>query len=148
MQVHCVVQINAGQDGEHVCLERRDQQFEADQHDIDRERQDARHSADRAGAGEDEDKGREHFEHDVSGDHVRFLTDKEGLSFPEAVTRLAEMAGVPLPSSDPAAEQRDKARAGLHEIMEMAARFFEAFEEALMYDFELKDGAAAVADLL
>ncbi len=30
----------------------------------------------------------------------------------------------------------------------LAARFFEAFEEALMYDFELKDGAEAVADLL
>ena len=30
----------------------------------------------------------------------------------------------------------------------LAARFFQTFEEALMYDFELKDGEAAVRDLL
>jgi hypothetical protein len=30
----------------------------------------------------------------------------------------------------------------------LAERFFESFEEALMYDYELKDGAAAVAGLL
>jgi hypothetical protein len=30
----------------------------------------------------------------------------------------------------------------------LAAQFFAAFEEALMYDFDLKDGADGIADLL
>ena len=30
----------------------------------------------------------------------------------------------------------------------LAARFFESFEEALMYDFELKDAEAGLADLI
>jgi hypothetical protein len=30
----------------------------------------------------------------------------------------------------------------------LAARFFESFEEALMYDFELTDGEAGLADLI
>lgn len=35
-----------------------------------------------------------------TGDHFRFLTEKAGLSFPEAVERLAGMAGVPMPDRD------------------------------------------------
>src|SRR5690606_8056948 len=43
----------------------------------------------------------------------------------EAVERLAEMAGIPLPARDPEAGRRAEARASLHEVMEMAAAFFE-----------------------
>jgi DNA primase len=62
----------------------------------------------------------------VSGDHFRFLVEQEGLSFPEAVALLAEQAGLPLPERDAGAERREAERASLHEVMERAARFFEA----------------------
>lgn len=61
----------------------------------------------------------------ASGDHFRFLTDSEGLSFPEAVERLAEQAGVALPAPDPQAARREQKRAGLADVCEMAARFFQ-----------------------
>lgn len=61
----------------------------------------------------------------ASGDHFRFLTETEGLSFPEAVERLAEQAGVALPAPDPQAARREQKRAGLADICEMAAQFFE-----------------------
>lgn len=62
----------------------------------------------------------------ASGDHFRFLTETEGLSFPEAVERLAEQAGVALPAPDPQAARREQKRASLAEICEMAARYFQA----------------------
>src|SRR5690606_927970 len=71
-------------------------------------------------------KGRYHcFGCGVSGDHFRFLTDLDGLSFPEAVQQIADMAGVAMPQPDREAEQREKERTGLVEVMEMATRFFE-----------------------
>jgi DNA primase len=71
-------------------------------------------------------KGRYHcFGCGVSGDHFRFLTDLDGLSFPEAVQQVADMAGVAMPQPDREAEQREKERMGLVEVMDMAARFFE-----------------------
>lgn len=71
-------------------------------------------------------KGRYHcFGCGVSGDHFRFLTDLEGLSFPEAVQQIADLAGVPMPQPDVQAERREKERAGLIDVMEMAARFFQ-----------------------
>ena len=71
-------------------------------------------------------KGRYHcFGCGVSGDHFRFLTELDGLSFPEAVERVAELAGVPLPARDFEEERREKQRATLHEVMELATRFFE-----------------------
>lgn len=71
-------------------------------------------------------KGRYHcFGCGVSGDHFRFLTDMENLSFPEAVERIADMAGVALPAPDPEAEKRQRQRASLEDVMEMAAVFFE-----------------------
>ena len=71
-------------------------------------------------------KGRYHcFGCGVSGDHFRFLTDLDGLAFPEAVQQIADMAGVPMPQPDREAEKREKERMGLVEVMEMAARFFE-----------------------
>ncbi len=71
-------------------------------------------------------KGRYHcFGCGVSGDHFRFLTDLEGLSFPEAVERVAGMAGVPMPARDEREERREKERASLTDVMEMATRFFQ-----------------------
>lgn len=71
-------------------------------------------------------KGRYHcFGCGVSGDHFRFLTEHDGLSFPEAVERIAEMAGVPMPERDAEAERRDEQRASLQDVMELAAAFFE-----------------------
>ncbi len=71
-------------------------------------------------------KGRYHcFGCGVTGDHFRFLTDLEGLSFPEAVQQIADMAGVPMPAPDPQAERREKERTTLLDVMEMATVFFQ-----------------------
>ncbi|WP_157020104.1 DNA primase [Mesorhizobium xinjiangense] len=71
-------------------------------------------------------KGRYHcFGCGVSGDHFRFLTELDGLSFPEAVERIADMAGVAMPARDPEAERRESARASLHDVMELATKFFQ-----------------------
>ena len=71
-------------------------------------------------------KGRYHcFGCGVSGDHFRFLTELEGMSFPEAVQQIADMAGVAMPQPDPQAEKREKERTSLLDVMEMATRFFQ-----------------------
>jgi DNA primase len=71
-------------------------------------------------------KGRYHcFGCGVSGDHFRFLTDLEGLNFPEAVQQIADLAGIAMPQPDAQAEKREKERMGLIDVMEMASRFFE-----------------------
>lgn len=62
----------------------------------------------------------------ASGDHFRFLTEKAGMSFPEAVEKLAGMAGVPMPARDERTEQREAAQKGLTEVMELAAKYYEA----------------------
>jgi DNA primase len=71
-------------------------------------------------------KGRYHcFGCGVSGDHFRFLTDLEGLSFIEAVQQVADMAGISMPQPDPQAERREKERTTLQDVMEMATQFFQ-----------------------
>src|SRR5262245_27954779 len=50
----------------------------------------------------------------------------EGVTFPEAVERLAAMAGVPLPNYSPEQDEREQRRKTLHDVMELAAKFFEA----------------------
>jgi len=71
-------------------------------------------------------KGRYHcFGCGVTGDHFRFLTELEGLSFPEAVQTIADMAGVPMPVADPQMEKREKERTSLLDVMEMATQFFQ-----------------------
>ncbi|HTR14925.1 MAG TPA: DNA primase [Roseiarcus sp.] len=69
------------------------------------------------------------FFHDFSsgkhGDVFSFLVETEGLSFPEAVERLAGMAGVPLPRPSEANEAREKKRADLIDVLNAAARCFE-----------------------
>ena len=52
--------------------------------------------------------------------------ETEGLTFPEAVERLASEAGVGhARRDDPRAEEREKERATLYEVLELAANFFE-----------------------
>ncbi|RWO84620.1 DNA primase [Mesorhizobium sp.] len=71
-------------------------------------------------------KGRYHcFGCSVSGDHFKFLTELEGMSFPEAVEKIADMAGVPMPVRDAQEERREKERASLTDVMEMATTFFQ-----------------------
>ncbi|WP_417435723.1 DNA primase [Hoeflea sp.] len=72
-------------------------------------------------------KGRYHcFGCGVSGDHFKFLTELESLNFPEAVQRVADMAGIALPVQDPQEARRERQRATLEDVMEMAASYFEA----------------------
>jgi DNA primase len=70
------------------------------------------------------------FYHDFSsgkhGDIFGFIMETEGVAFPEAVERLAQMAGVPMPKFSKEEEARDEKRKTLHEVMEIAAKFFEA----------------------
>ena len=71
-------------------------------------------------------KGRYHcFGCGVSGDHFRFLTDLDGMSFPEAVQQVADMAGIAMPQPDPQAERRERERTTLQDVMEMATLFFQ-----------------------
>lgn len=72
-------------------------------------------------------KGRYHcFGCKASGDIFTFLVEKEGVPFPEAVERLAAEAGLPMPQVSPEMEAREAARASLYDVMEAAARYFEA----------------------
>ncbi len=61
-----------------------------------------------------------------NGNIFDFVMETEGLSFPEAVERLAAEAGLPLPKSSPEAEAQEHKRAGLREALDMAADFFAA----------------------
>jgi DNA primase len=60
------------------------------------------------------------------GDIIRFVTETEGLTFPEAVERLAREAGVTLPEITPEAIQQERKRKDLYDVMELAAKFFES----------------------
>src|ERR1700722_8265856 len=70
------------------------------------------------------------FFHDFSsgkhGDIFGFVMETEGLSFPEAVERLASLAGVSLPKSTHEDEAREQRQRTLHDVLELAAKFFEA----------------------
>src|SRR5262249_13388575 len=70
------------------------------------------------------------FYHDFSsgkhGSIFDFVMETEGLTFPEAVERLAAQAGMPLPQVNPEEEARDQRRKTLNDIVELAAKFFEA----------------------
>jgi DNA primase len=64
----------------------------------------------------------------ASGDVITFVMKLEGLAFPEAVRRLAERAGVELPSADPreesVARQARERRSRLISITEAAAGYY------------------------
>lgn len=65
------------------------------------------------------------FSSSKHGDIFTFLMETEGLSFPEAVERLAGEAGVSLPAQTEDHRESETRRAGAIEVMEMAARWFE-----------------------
>ena len=60
------------------------------------------------------------------GDIFTFLQKVEGLSFPEAVERLAREAGVEMPRPSPQAEAHEAQAVTLRRITEESCRFFEA----------------------
>ncbi|MEH2482126.1 DNA primase [Nitrobacteraceae bacterium AZCC 2146] len=68
------------------------------------------------------------FYHDFSsgkhGDIISFLMETDGCSFPEAVERLAQMAGVALPAATPDAARHEQRRKTLYDVMDLAAKFF------------------------
>jgi DNA primase len=69
------------------------------------------------------------FYHDFSsgkhGDAFTFLMETQGLSFPEAVEHVANLAGVPLPRPDPEARKEEERKKTLFDVMELACSFFE-----------------------
>jgi DNA primase len=65
------------------------------------------------------------FSSGKNGSIFDFVMETEGVSFPEAVERLAQMAGLPLPKISHEDAARDAHRKTLHEVMELAAKFFE-----------------------
>jgi DNA primase len=65
------------------------------------------------------------FSSGKNGSIFDFVMESEGVSFPEAVERLAAMAGVPLPKVSREDEARDARRKTLYDVMELAAKFFQ-----------------------
>jgi DNA primase len=61
-----------------------------------------------------------------NGNIFDFVMETEGLSFPDAVERLARDAGLALPRVSPEAEAEEKARTSLHEALARAASYFSA----------------------
>ena len=62
----------------------------------------------------------------AGGDAFKWLIETEGLTFPEAVEKLAGEAGVELPEWSPDDEAREQKSKSLYEIVELAAQFYEA----------------------
>ncbi|MFB3905027.1 MAG: DNA primase [Acidobacteriota bacterium] len=60
----------------------------------------------------------------AGGDAYKFLMLMENLSFVDAVARLAERQGIPLPKKEAAVTAQDDDRRRLFEIMELAGAFF------------------------
>ncbi len=63
---------------------------------------------------------------EAGGDVFRFVQEKEGLGFPEAVEALADRYGVEVErdSEDPRAEEARKRRARLGDVLERTAQFY------------------------
>lgn len=74
-----------------------------------------------------DEKGFYHcFSSGKHGDIIGFLQETQKLSFAEAVTRLAEEAGLPIPEDRPGEAESAERRKGLVEACEAAAGFFQA----------------------
>jgi DNA primase len=65
----------------------------------------------------------------VGGDVIKFVEEKEGLAFPEAVEALADRYGVEVERerADPRAEEDHKRRARLYDLLGRTAEFYGAF---------------------
>jgi DNA primase len=66
------------------------------------------------------------FSSNKNGNIFDFVMQTEGLSFPEAVERLAAEAGIPIPQVSPESLAREEHAKTLHDVMELAAKFYEA----------------------
>src|SRR5476649_1625896 len=66
------------------------------------------------------------FSSGKNGSIFDFIMLTEGVSFPEAVERLASLAGVALPKVSHEDQARDARRKTLYDVMDLAAKFFEA----------------------
>src|SRR5271157_4023089 len=66
------------------------------------------------------------FSSGKNGNIFDFVMQTEGVSFPEAVERLAGQAGVPMPVMTREAQAYEERRKTLQDIVELAAKFFEA----------------------
>ncbi len=66
------------------------------------------------------------FSSGKNGNIFDFVMHTEGVSFPEAVERLAGQAGIPMPVMTREAQAHEERRKTLHDIVELAAKFFEA----------------------
>ena len=65
------------------------------------------------------------FSSGKNGSIFDFIMLTEGVAFPEAVERLAQMAGVALPKVSPEEQKRDARAKSLYDVMDLAAKFFE-----------------------
>src|SRR5262244_2710889 len=65
------------------------------------------------------------FSSGKNGNIFDFVMLTEGLSFPEAVERLAAEAGMPLPKLSPDERAREQQQRTLYDVLELAAKFFE-----------------------
>ena len=65
----------------------------------------------------------------VGGDVIKFVEEKEGLAFPDAVEALADRYGVEIEreAEDPRAEELRRKRARLSELLERTASFYSSF---------------------
>ena len=73
-----------------------------------------------------EDKGFYHcFGCGAHGDAIGFVMRGEGLSFPEAVEKLAGEAGLPVPQSSPEERAAARRRTDLGEVLDLACEWFE-----------------------
>ena len=85
------------------------------------------------------DKGFFHcFSTGEHGDVIGFVMRMEGLSFPQAVEKLAEAAGIEMPRSDPQAERLAREANELRAALEAAA----AWHERLLHEPEGAQGLA------
>ncbi|MDF2367758.1 DNA primase [Sneathiella sp.] len=74
-----------------------------------------------------EEKGFYHcFGCGANGDLIEFVKQTEGVAFPEAVERLAALAGLEMPVERPEEKARQQRAATLHDAMELAAKWFSA----------------------
>jgi len=65
------------------------------------------------------------FSSGKNGSIFDFVMESEGVTFPEAVERLAAMAGMALPKVSREDEERAARRKSLHDVVELAAKFFQ-----------------------
>jgi DNA primase len=65
------------------------------------------------------------FSSGKNGSIFDFIMLTEGVTFPEAVERLAGMAGMPMPKISKDEEVREEKRKTLYDVMELAAKFFQ-----------------------